>query len=457
VFHPLGIDAPLLNQPLDDPSQPGTADQVATLLRRRGDPGAAGAIARSVAVLVGGVAQAFAVCDLSDTGPDPATSPWAHMPTSGLAVDPQRGRIAFAGPPAGAVQVSFWYPSVGLLGGGAYPRAAGFDVALRPRLTVGAAAPYATLAAALTAPGFAGAGAIEVAGNARHAAAGLPSAIGVPPGGKLEIRAADGSWPVLVLGQPLLLTGGVGAELVLDGFIIAGAGLQIPASVGGRPNGLQRLTLRHCTLVPGLGLTRAGAPASPGAPSVACASVGTVVVLDRCIAGPIGADVGGQLRISDSIVDAGGADRAAIAGSTDAAAPAAALWIYNSTVRGTIATSLLALASNLLCLGAVAAQQRQSGIVRFSYLGAGYTGPRQYSSAPAAPAPLFRSWQVGAADYARLSASAPAAILTGADDGGQIGAWHGALDTPIEDGLRVRLAEFTPFGRDSGVLHAHGA
>jgi hypothetical protein len=363
-------------------------------------------------------------------------------------VDPERGRIFFASTPSAPVKISFWYPSVGVLGGGAYPRGSGFDTVLTPIYAVAPGTATPTIAAAMAAPGFAGTGVIEVAGNLRYDASGLPATISVPAGGKLEI---------LALGQALVLEGGVGAELVLDGFMIVGAGISIPAKMGSGPNGLQRVTLRHCTLVPGLALTRAGKPATPGAVSIAAQSVDTAIVLENCISGPIGADIGGQLRISDSIVDAGAAGNAAIAGASDSTRPAAALWIYNTTVRGGIATTLLALASNIICLGAVGAEQRQSGIVRFSYLGAAYNGPRQYSCARAVPPPLFRSWQVGAVDYARLSTSAPSAILTGADDGGQMGAYHGALDTPLEDGLRVRLTEFTPFGRESGVLHAINA
>ena len=367
TFHPLGIDGPLLNEPLGETAAPGDPQGVATRLRRARPPGAGrrhrplarGAgrrhgkafhRVRPVRYRVGPHHQRLGAHARNRHRRRSAARPGSPLPPP----LPARCRCRSGTPPSACSAAA------------AYPRGAGFDAALVPRLEVGvevgAAAAYATLNAALAAPGLAGAGTIEVAGNGRLPAAGLPTVITAAAGRTLAIRAADGSWPVLQLAQTLLLEGGAGSEIVLDGFIIEGAGIAVPALVGTTQNGLQRLTLRHCTLVPGLGLTRAGAPVSPAALSVACASVNTVIVLESCITGPVGADAGGQLRISDCIIDAGAATATAIGGSSNRAAPGVALWIYNSTVRGGISTTALALASNLLCLGAVAAQQRQNGI-----------------------------------------------------------------------------------------------
>ncbi len=345
-----------------------------------------------------------------------------------------------------------------MLGGGAYERAAGFDAVSDngvpdPVRVIGAGE---TLAGVLGAAGFAGGGIVEVPGNVRLDAAGLPTTIAVAAGQTLVIRAADLCWPTMLLGTTLELTGGAGAQLVLDGFLIEGAGIAIPDTVGGSANGLDRVTLRHCTLVPGLGLTRAGKPTAPGAASLVNASADTVLVLDRCITGPVRAVAGSQVRISDSILDAGDPAAPAIAGPTDPG-PCGTLWIYNSTVRGAVRATTLALASNTMFLGVATIAETQSGIVRFSYLADGFVGPRRYTCVDSASAPVFRSWQPGSVDYARLSASAPAALLEGADDGGEIGAWHGARESLIADGMRVRLGEYTRFGLDSGVRHATGA
>jgi hypothetical protein len=313
-----------------------------------------------------------------------------------------------------------------------------------------------TLVDLLGAPGFTGSGIVEIPFNARLPVESLPATITVAAGQTLVIRAGDLFWPTLMLGAVVELTGGPGSQLVLDGFLIEGAGLTIPAMAGSTANGLQRVTLRNCTLVPGLALARAGKPVSPGIPSITNAAPDTVLVLDRCVTGPIRAVAGSQLRISDTILDAADAASPVVAGLADPD-PCGGLWIYNATVRGAVRATTLALASNALFIGAVAAREVQSGIVRFSFLPDDFVGPRRYSCVDTSATPVFHSWQVGSADYGRLSASASPALLTGADDGGEIGAWHGARDSLIEDGMHVRLAEYTRFGLDSGVRHATGA
>ena len=445
---PLGTALPLVNRPVPAVGRLATADSVPTRLRIRGGPAMAARIARSVQVTVGGVPTAFTVCDLSD-----AAGGWANMPAAGVSLDPERGRIAFAAPPAGPVRVSYAYGAPGLLGGGPYERQGGFNLALAPLARVPADHP--DLPSALgSGPAQ---GAVEVAGNGRYAA---PASIDVAANHALEIRAANGSRPVLDLQQTLVLTGGADAELVLDGFLVLGAGLDVPATVGGGPNGLARLTLRNCTLVPGLRLLADGTPGAPGVPSVTAAAA-TVVVVQNCVCGPLWVDVRGQVRVSDSVIDAGGhAPLAAMAGA-DGTGPGAAAWIYNTTVRGRVHAETLPLVSNTLFLDPVAVERRQEGIVRFSFVPDGSSTPRRYSctgpSAGNGQGPLFASFAVGTAGYARLAASSAREILAGADDGGQVGAWHGALDTPAEDGLAVRLAEYTGFGLESGVFHVHDA
>lgn len=445
---PLGIDLPLINRPVPVTGRLATPDSLPTALRVRGGADMAARIARSVQVTVAGVPAVLRVCDLSDA----PGGGWANMPAAGMALDPERGRIAFAAPPAGPVRVSYAYGSPGLLGGGPYARAATFDVSLTPLVRVPADAP--DLAAALgLGPAH---GAIEVSGNGRFAA---PAGIVVAGNRVLEIRAANGSRPVLDLSAPLVLTGGDNAELVLDGFLVIGAGLSVPQTVGGAPNGLARLTLRHCTLVPGLRLLPGGGPATAGAPSVTSAAATTIAVRN-CVCGPLWVHPRGQIRISDSVIDAGGrAPLPAVAGA-GGTGPAAACWIYNATIRGSVVAETLPLVSNTLFLDPVTAARPQNGIVRFSFLPGGSATPRRYSctgpEAGRGQGPLFAGMAVGTAGYARLLPSSPPEILAGADDGGQIGAWHGALDTPALDGLATRLAEYTRFGLESGVFHVPG-
>ncbi|MCR0982762.1 hypothetical protein [Roseomonas populi] len=444
---PLGCDMPLFNMPLPFSGRLSGPDEVASPLRLRG-PAAEARAARSVRIEVGGVVQPFHLCDLSDTGG--ATPGWANMPSEGVALDPERGRIAFAAPPAGPVRVTHALAWPGLLGGGPYPREE--EAAATIRVPAGAPDLTAALGAGPAQ------GVIEVAGSLRHAA---PAAIAVAANRVLEIRAASGSRPVLDLAQPLALEGGEDSELVLDGFLVLGAGLEIPAQrADGQPNGLRRVTIRHCTLVPGLRLNPDGAQASPGAPSVTVEAPLTLA-LRNSIAGPIHARPHAALRISDSVLDAGIAEAPAIAAATgDGAGPS--LWAFNATIRGRVAALALPLASNTLFLGPVSAERLQDGVVRFSFVPPGSRTPRRHACVSPAegaawPAPMFRTLRFGAAGYARLLASTDPAILAGADNGGQIGAWNAALDTPAENGLRLRLAEYTPFGLESGVFHVRDA
>ena len=100
------------------------------------------------------------------------------------------------------------------------------------------------------------------------------------------MRAANEHRPTLVLGGDLDIELNPGAELTLNGLLIAGGRccVCIPAAVRSRP---RLLRLRHCTLVPGLALTRAGAPVSPDQPSLIIDRADTMVEIDHCIVGAI--------------------------------------------------------------------------------------------------------------------------------------------------------------------------
>ena len=144
-----------------------------------------------------------------------------------------------------------------------------------------------------------------------------------------------------------MLEGAAGSELVLDGFIIQGRGLAGPRDrERNAPNGLQKVTLRHCTLVPGFGLSRAGVPLSAG-----CCQPHLRRARYRAGAGPLRhrsrsrAVAGGQLsdqRQRDRWRRASGGCRRS-GGLEASASPCGSVWIYNTTVRGTLQASVLAL------------------------------------------------------------------------------------------------------------------
>src|SRR5207245_965841 len=67
---------------------------------------------------------------------------------------------------------------------------------------------------------------------------------------------------------------------------------------------ISRLTLRHCTLVPGLSLSHQGKPQHPSRPSLIVESANTLVEIDHCIVGGLRIGKSAEVRITNSIVDA---------------------------------------------------------------------------------------------------------------------------------------------------------
>ena len=299
-FSPLGIDVPLVTN-LPPPAQPVTQlstplDVPVPISRRVLAAGLAtyyGAAA-SISVQVAGAEVPVAdveVCTLQDVvdGAGQVTG-WAHTPAAGLAIDPVLGRLAFAADQTGQnVTVTYSSGFADDLGGGEYIRSATFT---ETGQVLSVPSPdYATIQSALDALGAAGA--VEVQGSGTWT-----ENLHVDLTGRTaELRAANGSSPVLRLTQDFAITGD--GQLTVNGFIVTGAGLSVD-------NHLDQLTLRHCTFVPGL---TPGAGGSPGAPSITVIPVDgqqTSLTIDHCITGPVrAASPHVLLSVQDSILDPG--------------------------------------------------------------------------------------------------------------------------------------------------------
>jgi hypothetical protein len=94
--------------------------------------------------------------------------------------------------------------------------------------------------------------------------------------------------------------------------------------------------------------------------------------------------------------------------------------------------------------------------VRFSYLPYQAVTPRRFEcveQALAGPTPLFLSYQYARPNYLKLAACTPSSIRTGADDEGEMGAFHWVLAPLREADLEIRLAEFTPVGLNTGLIY----
>ena len=308
-FSPLGNDTQLFNEPETETAVTHLAEQVdvpGPLLRRELAAHLGDYWDRSLAVyqdreLV--PAAQVLICNLDDDPDNPGT--WAHLPSDNVALDPELGRIAFPGnaPAPGEVRVTYQYAFSAPIGGGEYGRAESFDQAIAEDARfVAVPGDVATIAEAIAGLGG-GDGVIEVTGNDPVPLADVTLAASQ----RLELRAHDEYGPRLMLGGDTAVGGGPDAELMLNGFLVTGGGLR----VGGE---LRQLTIRHCTLVPGLGLDERGDPEKPGAASVVVASdpAALLVTLDlgASITGPLQLADNCELTVTDSIVDAGAATRA---------------------------------------------------------------------------------------------------------------------------------------------------
>jgi hypothetical protein len=459
AFDPLGRSLPLYSQPVPEAAIEHLAERVNVpmpISRRTLAVYKELYYGHSLLVTVNGAdvgAGELEVCNLSDVA-----GGWAHTPRDTYAVDPVLGRLALPDSlpvsPAPRVRVSFNYGFSADIGGGEYDRAGTLDDELRPLVRV--PGDEADLQRALD--DLHGTGAVELVDNdARALAPRTPDSIHVAADGRIELRAADGRRPLLRLTGELIVAGDTGAELTLDGLLIAGAGLVVSG-------GLSRLTIRHCTLVPGLD----PGPGSPGEPSLKIVAPTARVRIERSIVGAIRAPLGASVEIVDSIVDANGADQVAYA-STAGGAAAGPLTLERCTVIGRIHTHAMPLATNAILLADAAASgdwkapvrvdRRQEGCVRFSYVPATASVPRRFRCRPAAGddpgmRPVFTSRDHGDATYLQLDDRCPAEIRQGADDGAEMGAFHLLFQPQREANLRLRLDEYLRLGLEAGIFHA---
>ncbi len=274
-------------------------------------------------------------------------------------------------------------------------------------------------------------------------------------GRKVVLRAADRHRPVLtVVDEPLTVAPGARGTVTLDGLLIAGGPVVIEAAADQE---VRTLVLNDCTLVPGLARTSGNVAAQPDAPSVVVTDPFADVLINRCVLGPIVAVPGATVTVSDSVIDASGAAAGAYYGAPgDPGAPGAALTLTRCTVIGQVHTREVQEISNCIILGAVTAQRRQEGCVRFSYLPDESRTPRCYRCQPGGSSvrPEFTSLRFGDPGYCQLRAGTVDAVRRGADNDSEMGAGNRLFASLRESNLLVRLEEYLRFGLEAGVFYA---
>ncbi|MFS8203778.1 hypothetical protein ACLVWQ_34540 [Streptomyces sp. CWNU-52B] len=479
TFSILGNDTPLVTKPVPEPSPTHIAafDNVPDLIHRRGlhdrladhyGPGKSFVIRRDGEDRPVPPAD-IVVADLSD---------WRYRPKRGqVAVDPERGRIAFGArtAPRKGVWVDYHYAAAADLGGGEYAR----DREPRPDATVFRVGPGESHRQIMDAyrawqhdrrAGRCGPeGIIEIT----HSGAYQEQLdFDLDPGDRLELRAAEGTRPVVRLldwysNRPDALNiralsddcaPGERPRIVLDGLLVTGRGINVTGPMGA-------VVVRHCTLVPGWSLEPECDPHSPEEPSIVLERTTACLQIEHSILGTIeviGDEVSEEpldIHLRDSVLDATADDREALS-APDCRHAHAVLHLHRTTVIGEIHTHAVRVAENSIFTGRLHVARRGIGCLRFSYVPTGSRTPRRYRCQPdlAGPGqaarvrPRFTSARYGTPWYGLLADRCAEEIRRGAEDGAELGAFHDLYRPQREDSLRARLAEYTPAGTDAGIF-----
>jgi hypothetical protein len=514
-FSTLGADMPLFHQATELPEETTTlvgpanvpdrltrhllCQDIRTITQKKDPSPVYYGPGLSLAIYANGSLQdasRILVADLS--GNDSAWANLSHLSdlsklpagANTIAVDPRLGRIAIPPPPAGTKPSISTFCCCGFnaaIGGGEYPRASTFTASPEQAI-VRVPGDYHDIHEALAA--LPGDGVVEVSNSGVYwEPAGLD--VSVRANGHIELRAADGSRPTLILGEAISVTGGSEAQFNLNGFLITYAApetspkapdalLSSPATTA---NALATLGITHCTLVPGWALESNGKPKTNSSgeltyagPGVLVDSSGLAVTIAQSILGPLYLNAESTASLTDTILDASGPTAIAIVASIDTAthAPVAsgALTMNGCTVVGKVYASLLSLVSDCIFVAELThadisstpplwnaplwSARHQQGCVRFSYVPAGAILPRQFQcveQAPGTPVPMFYSLQYGNPAYVKLLPTTDPSIRQGADDGGEMGAYHSLLAPQREADLLTRLAEYIPVGLEYGIFY----
>jgi hypothetical protein len=405
------------------------------------------------------------VCNLSDDG-----AGWAHKPADDTyAIDPVLGRIATPGNVTDPVDVKVTYHHgfSADMGGGEYEREKSFamqDTAARTVARKPGAGDHTTVQAALNALG--GAGVVEIIDNGRYQET---LTVNINDNSGIELRAANRRNPHLALSGPFTVTGGTGSRFSLNGCLVSGDLLTVPAEISaGIANQLSRLDVVHSTLVPGRTLDATGKPVTPGAVSLGIELASVTCKIERSITGALRAVPESIVELLDSIADANDLEAVVFAG-LDHASPGAEFSANESTVIGKIHAREIGTVSNCILLARLSpadtwnapvwTQRKQTGCVRFSFLPLNSIVPRRYRCQPDSAdsarrlSPRFTSLNYGQAAYGQLSVSTPDEIWRGADDESEMGAFHHLYAPQRDRNLRIRLREYLRVGLEAGLIY----
>ncbi|SAL04865.1 hypothetical protein AWB78_07169 [Caballeronia calidae] len=425
---------------------------------------------KSVAVHIDGVLQrldAICFCDLSDAPGGGWNRHGDLAARERIHIDPMRGRLrlpdAKIATPAEQIRLKYHYGAAVTTGGGGYASPAPFETDV-PELpgpdpvpvTVPSATTRDAVAAALAAALDSAAGRCEIRiddGGITE----LPAATALPGDAQLRLCADTCTWPTLVASAAgWQVTGGSGSILVLRGLRLIGGPLVIDTE------GLEKLRLIDCTLLPGLLLSAQGQPMHPGDATLVLRQAGIEVEATRCTIGRVVMEETAQLTLVDCLIDAAAPGAFALSGPADSAG--GILTADRSTLIGRVFLRAIGEVSD--CLFArrpdspddvtVRVAHVQEGCARYSAFPEGAVVPGRYHCYPvhatdAARSPEFAAVSPAEAGYGRLLPSSPPEILAGAQGGREMGVTNATSWTRKRMLLARDLPDWTPFAMQTGI------
>ncbi|MEM8929865.1 MAG: hypothetical protein AAGE94_01755 [Acidobacteriota bacterium] len=188
------------------------------------------------------------------------------------------------------------------------------------------------------------------------------------------------------------------------------------------------------------------------------AVVGKVRATDTLL-GPIHLDDSWSVHLERCLVDAGTQVGEIV---PEAIGPSPVLEILTSTVLGSIRAKFIG-ARDSLFTGTITARDR-SGRLDACYLPRGsQVGPWRGFQGPSvgsppepgdSPSPVFASRRYGDPDYGRLALGTESPLLTGTDDGGEIGAPHDLFRARRLRNLGPVFDEYVPWDRTPRIVHS---
>lgn len=360
---------------------------------------------------------------------------WTVKTNKALSVDAENGRFEFKNPPASNdIFVSYHYGFSGTIGAGCYDRSRLSN--LVPNQTkVGGGAIVST--------DLMNNGITQIQDSKTYISVSNKLSIQ-----NMVLQSANFQRPYIRLENSWKLSSGTNlkSNLTLDGLWIGSAGgatnLQIIID-----GDYDCVLIKNCTLDPGGSKNIKSEDINP----LTLTITGTIQTLsiESSIIGPIQIINKGEIRdfsISDSIIQSVDATINALSISSGVTT------LQSTTVFGSINVHRLE-ASEVLITGLANVTNTQNGCFRYSSApktdGTNISRlPRPYESYIFTENPnhWFNSLRFGDGGYAQLSDTVPDAIVRGAENGSEMGAFRSLLNPIKFNGLKAKVDEYMPFG-----------